>query len=298
MRRMLVLLNARAGVLIDRGTADLQDIVRRALAGAAREIDVELAQGKAIVRAIEAAARGPHDALVVGGGDGSVSVAARALAGSGKALGVLPLGTLNLLGKDLGMPPGLKDALAALAATEPRQIDLASVNGRPFHTLSGIGFFSQMAQAREEARGVWAGRAFGVCLAFVRAVRRTGRFTLDLEIDGRPQQFDAFAALVTNNRFGADWRRARLDEGVLEIHVAEEQGALARIGAGVNLVTGGWRESEGIRSFTAREVVIGHRRRRAWVATDGERMRERLPLRYRIEPKALTVLRLPAAATG
>src|SRR5688572_14437989 len=101
MRRMLVLLNVRAGALLDRGTADLHNIVRNALAGVAPEIDVELAEGMAIVRAIEVAARGPHDALVVGGGDGSVSIAARALAGSGKALGVLPLGTLNLLGKDL-----------------------------------------------------------------------------------------------------------------------------------------------------------------------------------------------------
>ncbi|HEX2216641.1 MAG TPA: diacylglycerol kinase, partial [Xanthobacteraceae bacterium] len=184
----------------------------------------------------------------------------------------------------------LDEALAALADAKPRQIDLASVNGRYFHTLSGVGFFSQMARAREETRGLWAGRLLSVGLAFMRAVRRTGRFTLDLEIDGRRQTVDAFAALVTNNRFGDDWRRARVDEGVLELHVAEEQGALARISAGVGLISGNWRNNEGVHSFTAREVVITHQRRRTWVATDGERVREHFPLRYRIEPKALSVL--------
>ena len=62
--------------------------------------------------------------------------------------------------------------------------------------------------------------------------------------------------LITNNRFGPDWRRERLDEGVLEILIAENAGALAKLKASADLVTGGWRESEGIRSIVAREVTI------------------------------------------
>ena len=226
-----------------------------------------------------------------------MSCAVAALAGSDKTLGVLPFGTLNLLATDLGMPSKPADAIAALAGAKPRRIDLASVGGRPFHSLSGLGFFSQMARAREEVRGHPFGRFLGVGLAAFRALRRTGTFTLEISADGRHYTLDALAVLVTNNRFGPDWRRARLDEGMLEILIAENAGALAKLKASADLVTGDWRESEGIRSIVAREVTISRHRRRVWTATDGELSREPIPLRYRIVPGALNVLSVERVMT-
>lgn len=99
--------------------------------------------------------------------------------------------------------------------------------------------------------------------------------------------------LVTNNRFGRDWRRGRLDGGVLEVHIAQTQGALGMIKTSADLLTGAWRDNPEIQSFSARELTIGHRRRRAWAATDGELAREAVPLRYEMLPGALNVLALP-----
>jgi diacylglycerol kinase family enzyme len=101
--------------------------------------------------------------------------------------------------------------------------------------------------------------------------------------------------LVTNNRFGPDWRRPSLDEGVLEIHIAEHAGALSKLKASANLLTGAWRnddDTDGIRSFVARHVAIGRKRRRTFAATDGELRREYIPMRYEMRPRALTVLSL------
>ncbi len=240
--------------------------------------------------AIRQAARGLHDTIIIGGGDGSVSCAVAALAGSDKTLGVLPFGTLNLLATDLGMPAKPADAIDALAGAKPRRIDLANVGGRPFHSLSGLGFFSQMARAREEVRGHALGRFLGVGLAAIRALRRTATFTLEISADDRREHIDALAVLVTNNRFGQDWRRERLDAGTLEILIAENSGALAKLKAGADLVTGNWRESDGIRSIVAREVTILRHRRRVWTATDGELSREPIPLHYRSVPGALNAL--------
>lgn len=287
MRRTLVLLNSRAGTLLDRGV----DQVRHDLQGMRGEaVELRLLRPRHIVRALTEAAQGPYDTVVVGGGDGSVSCAVNALAGTGKALGVLPLGTLNLLARDLGMPMEIGAAMAALATAVPRRIDLAGLNGRAFHSLSGLGFFSQMARAREEVRGHPLGRLVGVGLAALRALRRAGRFALEISVDGRVERVDALAVLVTNNRFSREWRRPRLDAGMLEIHIAMDAGAMGRLKASADLLTGAWRDNPGIRSIAAREVAISHLRARTWAATDGELGRERVPLRYTVMPGALTVL--------
>jgi diacylglycerol kinase family enzyme len=290
MHNVLVVLNDRAGALLDRDTAEARREVESALRVGDRNIEVVLERGEGILRAIERGAAGGYDTLIVGGGDGSVSCAADRLAGKPVALGVLPLGTLNLLARDLRMPAELPEALAALSAARPRTIDLASLNGRRFHSISGLGFFSQMARAREEARNL-PGRLLRVGAAALRAFFRTGHFTLEFDIDGRARRMQAYAALVTCNRFGGDdWRRDALDGGVLEIHIAEEEGALGRLKAGAGMLAGGWRSNKGIHSFTAQRVRIGSVRGRSWVATDGELRRERMPLDFAIEPRALTVL--------
>jgi diacylglycerol kinase family enzyme len=290
MRRIFVVLNERAGSLLNRDGGEVRTAVTSALKGPGREVEVVLARGRHICDAIDGALAADYDTLVVGGGDGSVSYAARKLAGSERTLGVLPLGTINLLGRDLGMPPELEAALAALADAETRRIDLGVLNDRPFHTLSGVGFFSQMARAREEVRNL-PGRLLQVATAAARALARTGRFTLDIAIDGRMRRIDTYAVLVTSNCFGGpDWRRSALDAGMLEIHIATDEGALGRLKAGADLLTGTWRNNPGIRSYTAREVSIASGRGRAWVATDGELMREKTPLRYAVRPRALSVL--------
>jgi diacylglycerol kinase family enzyme len=293
MKQVLVLLNARAGTLLDLGATRVVDEIKSVLRPHCERLDVRLLAPREMRRAIADAAVGRHDTVIVGGGDGSVSAAVAAFSGSDRALGVLPFGTMNLLARDLGMPTGPQAAVAALAAAVPRRIDLAEINGRPFHTLSGLGFFSHMARAREEVRGHPLGRLASVLLAGLRALRRTAPFSIDVVVDGRRERVTALAALVTSNRFASDWRRPRLDEGVLEMHIVEDQGTLTKLKASAALLAGSWREEPDIRHIVAREITVASARRHTHASTDGELVRERLPLRYRVLPEALTVLSAP-----
>jgi len=294
MKHVLVLLNARAGTLLDIGTERIVGAIESALKPHCERLDIRLLKPRALGRAIADAAIGAHDTVIVGGGDGSVSAAVAAFSGGDKVLGVLPFGTMNLLARDLGMPADPRAAVAALATAVPRRIDLAELNGRPFHTLSGLGFFSHMARAREEVRGHPLGRLVSVLLAWFRALRRTAPFGIDIVIDGKRERVTALAALVTNNRFAPDWRRPRLEEGLLEMHLVEEQGTLTKLKASAALLTGAWRRGPGIRNLAARDITVASGRRHTHAATDGELVRERLPLRYRTLPGALMVLSVHA----
>ncbi|WP_428030670.1 diacylglycerol/lipid kinase family protein [Ancylobacter sp.] len=299
MAHLLVLLNANAGTVLDRDAEEVRRLVADGLDGDGRTVDVQLLRGKELVRAIKASGTGAHETVIVGGGDGSVSLAVQSLEGSDKTLGILPLGTLNLLATDIGMPRDLDAAIRALREATVAEIDLATLNGRRFHTISGMGFFSQMARARETARRWKLWRFLAVAIAAIFAVRRSGRFDLEVTVDGTPHRFQAFAALLSVNRFtGPGWRRARLDEGVLELNVAEDRGGLALLKAGADMVADTWRDNPGIISLTGREIVLARpARARSWVSTDGELGREDMPLTYKIVPRALKLL-IPPAADG
>jgi diacylglycerol kinase family enzyme len=297
MRHVVVLLNARAGTLINIGAARIVDQIEATLRPHCEWLDVRVLKPRALRRAIGEAAIGPQDTVIVGGGDGSVSAAVAAFSGGDKVLGVLPFGTMNLFARDLGMPADPRAAVAALARAAPCRIGLAEVNGRPFHTLSGLGFFSHVARAREEVRGHPLGRFASLVLAWFRALRRTAPFSIDIVVEGRRERVTALAALVTNNRFAPDWRRPRLDEGLLEMHIVEQQGTLTKLKASAALVAGAWRDEPGIRSLVARDITVASGRRHTHASTDGELVRERLPLRYRALPGALSVLSVDGMAT-
>jgi diacylglycerol kinase family enzyme len=291
----LVLLNARAGALIDAGADHVREALVSSLKGRSDGVEIRLVRPAYLKDEIQRAAQSDISTLIVGGGDGSAGCAAHALAGSTKTLGVLPFGTMNLFATDLGMPADIEQAIERLGDARPKKIDLARLNGRHFHSLSGLGFFSQMAKAREEVRGHKLGRLVGVGLAALRALRRTSPFTLDIRTENRREHVEALAVLVTNNRFGPNWRRPVLDEGLLEIHIVEHAGALSKLKASANLLAGTWRnddDTDGIRSMTARHVAIGRTRHRTFASTDGELGREYIPLRYDMRPGALTVLSL------
>lgn len=292
MSDLLVLLNANAGTLLDRDAEEVRSLIADGLDGNGRTVEVRLLRGRELLEAIRGSGRGEHETVIVGGGDGSVSLAVQSLEGSGKTLGILPLGTLNLLATDIGMPRDLPAAILALRDAQAAEIDVATLNGRRFHTISGMGFFSQMARARETARRWKLWRFLAVAIAAAYALRRSGRFELEVTVDGVPRRFDAFAALLSVNRFtGPGWRRARLDEGILELTVAEDRGGLALLKAGADMVTDNWRDNPGIISLTGREIVLRRpNRARSWVSTDGELGREEMPLTYRVVPRGLKLL--------
>lgn len=289
-RRIAVLLNAKAGAVLDAGADTMRDALREGL-HKSEHLDIQVLPPKQLIAAIAGLKKSDHDLVVIGGGDGSVNAAAQTLAGTGKTLGILPFGTLNLLARDLGIPDNPQDAIAALARSETQTIDLARLNGRYFHSMSGIGFFSQMARAREELRSM-PGKVMRMASAAIRAFSRTGRFAIAVKTDTCQEEMDCYALLVTCNAFTEEgWRRESLCGGVLEVHAAKDRHAFDRIAAMSDLLTGRWRDNPNIRTFKATQVQVNTARRRIWVSTDGELRREDLPLRYEISPQALKVLR-------
>src|SRR3954447_9459991 len=131
--RLKIILNSNAGTLTgldpEAAAVDLAAIFRNH----GHEAEAQTLPGKAAVDAIERACGEPSvEAIVVGGGDGTVSFAAAAAARCGKTLGILPLGTMNLFARSLGIPLEMTAAAEAVAGGEVVAVDIGEVNGRLF----------------------------------------------------------------------------------------------------------------------------------------------------------------------
>src|SRR5215213_6788735 len=88
----------------------------------------------------------PEEVSVVAvGGDGTVHEVAAACAGTGRTMGVLPVGSGNDYVKALGVGTGLRRALKVIFEGKVRVVDTAEVNGVPFNNGLGIGFDAEVA---------------------------------------------------------------------------------------------------------------------------------------------------------
>ena len=85
------------------------------------------------------------DLLIAGGGDGTLSLAARHLAYRDVALGIVPLGTTNNFARTLGIPLSVAGAVGLLTRGKVADVDLGQVNGTFFANLVSVGLSGHVA---------------------------------------------------------------------------------------------------------------------------------------------------------
>ncbi len=83
--------------------------------------------------------------VIVGGGDGAMTVAADVLAHEKCVLGVLPLGTGNSFALTLGIDDKLENAIDVIVARRVLRVDLGTVNGKHFANFATIGLSAEIA---------------------------------------------------------------------------------------------------------------------------------------------------------
>jgi YegS/Rv2252/BmrU family lipid kinase len=283
-----------AAVILNRHKGDPK-VVSAALADAGLKAQVEAVDGDDIEdRAREALKRGAR-LIVVGGGDGSVSRAAQAVAGSEAALGILPLGTLNHLARDLGLPAELKQAAGVLADGKVRTIDVAEVNERVFVNNAAIGLYPLMVIDREaQQRRLGRSKRLAMLVASLRTLANFHNQRLTLCANGGNAQVDTPLLFVGNNDYqlslpGAG-QRERIDQGRLCAMVLRKKNAPGFLAAVGRALLGLTRDDDMVRLEDVEQLRVESARSTIALALDGETLTMRPPLTFRIHPKALRVM--------
>jgi len=282
------------------GTAkgDDEEKARIAAAFAAHDVeaDIRLTDPADLPDAFRDAAAAPGlDAVVAAGGDGTVSCAAGHLAGTGRPLGVLPLGTLNHLARDAGIPTTIEEAAGVIAAGHRRAIDVAEVNGRVFANNSSVGLYPDMVRLRE-AQQERAGRSkrLAMLLASLASLRSFRRHRLWISAPGLEAPVRTPLLFVGNNRYQVNLfalgRRERLDGGELCLYAIRARSRAHLLWAGIRGIFGKLDQQRDFVTAYVAEAEIASDRPALTLSVDGETILMETPLRYRIRPGALTLI--------
>ncbi|MDR3329322.1 MAG: diacylglycerol kinase family lipid kinase [Prevotellaceae bacterium] len=231
-----------------------------------------------------------YDVVVAIGGDGTVNEVAQALAGSGAALGIVPIGSGNGLARHLHIPMRPRRALKFIREAQARQVDYGLINGTPFFCTAGVGFDALIGNrfAQAGSRGVGT---------YVRKILREYIFYkpsyYDLTIDGATIRRKAFLITFAN---ASQWGNnayiapaASISDGMLDVVVLSEFPLYKTPEVGLQLFTKRIDKLRYVEIFKCRSAVV-RCARESYVHFDGEPAQANSCVEVQLVHRALSVL--------
>lgn len=294
-QRFNILINKDSGAVRRLGTEGVETVI------SASPINIKsliFAKGNEIGERFEKL-RSSEYPVLLGGGDGTIAYAVRYFQPAQKPFGILPMGTMNLMAGDLGIPVQLDAALTGYAkGIREIHVDMAEVNGHPFLCCAALGVMPKASIFRESKRHHPDAILLPQLTIFVlKCLERTHRQKLKVEMDGQKYRFKTAAFLVSNNQYAAEGEgdvagamRDKLNTGLLGVYHIAPRNFWERLLLLLHLKTGGWTIDPYVREYTAREVKISSHHAKEWVSLDGEPMELQMPLQFKMYPGQLPLI--------
>ena len=291
--RVMAIVNSGAGSG-SAGEIDAEEL-RRLFRDAGIEADVRVVPGDRVGEAAEEALRSGVDAMVAGGGDGTIRAVAARLAGGPIPLGVLPLGTLNHFARDLGIPLDLPGAIRVIADGTIHHLDVGEVNGEVFVNNSVLGFYPPVVKVRDrERQEMQRGKWTATISAAFKVLPRHPPLRIRVRAGEQDLERETLFAFIGNNEYEMSafsyGARSRLDSGNLYLYIAKIRDGLDLAGLLLLSLFKDVKATDRLDCLSAPELTIELEQRTVPVYLDGEVTVLETPLRYRNRVKDLRVI--------
>jgi len=186
------------------------------------ELQLTRSPGHAQVLAKQAVEDG-FEVVVAAGGDGTLNEVVNGIAGADVALGLLPVGTINVFALELGFPTDLERAIRILRKGKIKKLDLAYANDRFFIQLAGVGLDAQIV-AKTDLR---LKKSWGPLSYVFTAGQIIGKQPPVLEIEtAEGKQMEGSFVLIGNGRYYGGrftfFPTANMQDGLLDVCVFQK----------------------------------------------------------------------------
>lgn len=263
---------------------------------AGHQVECHVVAGDKVVETMEKAASTPGvEALIAGGGDGTISAAAGIAWKAQIALGVVPAGTMNLFARSLKLPLDIWQVLDALAEGTPEHIDIASANGRSFVHQFSAGLHARMVRYRNSMTfGSRLGKMRASVRAAVGVMLNPPEFEVEFNVEGKRGYRKVSAISVSNNEFGRDplMYADDLTRGHLGFYIAEPLKPAGVAKLTYDILRGRLKENAAVTAMTATQLELHFPRHRHDVrcVIDGELLPMKRDVMLKIHAGELKVL--------
>jgi diacylglycerol kinase (ATP) len=292
VREAVIIGNPNSGSAGDEGYLE-----RFAEALRAGGLEVEVLNTERPDHATELAAAAGDRLVVAAGGDGTVNEVVNGLS-EGATLGILPLGTANVLARELGLPLKPEDACERLLSGTAFRMDVGVATDeegteRRFACMAGIGFDANVVREVTPRFKRYL-RSLAFPLVALKVYLQGDQPDLHV-VDGGTTRVAQFVVVANGRYYGGEFEMAEgvsLTSGELEVVLIEKVGLLMRPDILARILAKSPLD-RAMKSFTSRGIVArspAARGVRVPVQIDGE-VWGRLPMSFRIEPAAIEVIR-------
>jgi diacylglycerol kinase (ATP) len=236
------------------------------------------------------------DRVIAAGGDGTIRMVADRLAQSAIPMAVVPLGTGNLLARNLDIPLPEDEALEVAFGDHTRDIDLikVTVDGAPSEHFAVIGGLGVDAMIMDETSPDLKD-TIGAGAYFIAAAKALGRTPIDMQItldDHRPRHRNAMICAIGNVGTLAGNLTlipgARPDDGRLDVYVASPHRLSHWLRVLLRLITRRPRTDDRVDQWQATQVEVRLKHPDPY-QLDGDVVGDCRSLRAEVCPRALTV---------
>ena len=192
---VLAVLNPVAG---RRRHDGFRDVLAR-LEAAGLDVDLRITSGRGDAERLASGAASLGFTMVLAaGGDGTVNEILNGLAAASLPLAIYPLGTTNVLAREIGMPRDPSSFARLLYATPPGQAWIGEIAGRRFAIMASVGFDAHVVAAVDEKLKRRIGKGAYVAAAARHLLRHVSD-SYGVTIDGR--RYEAAAVVIAKGRY-------------------------------------------------------------------------------------------------
>jgi len=259
---------------------------------------VRITNGPGEARALaEEAVLNGCERVVAAGGDGTINEVVNGLAGSPTALGLLPLGTMNVFATELGLPIGnLRKCWEVIEHGHIQAVDLLRANDHHFVQLAGVGFDAQIVAATSFDFK----KSLGPLSYVISATQIASNKPPLLSVRGGGGTREGSFVLIGNGRYYGGpfvlFKDARIDDGMLDVLIFKNLGYLDIVRYLQAIVLGNHTALSDVEYFQTAQVRVTSLGP-VPVEVDGDVIGT-LPVTFKVAPKSLRVLIPRAASQG
>jgi YegS/Rv2252/BmrU family lipid kinase len=262
--------------------------------------ELHMTKGPADATAIAEALAETHELVVSAGGDGTMNEVLQGVCRANArrkpgekhtALGVLPLGTMNVFSVELKLPGrDIEACWREITSGKRREVDLWMANDMYFAQLAGVGLDAQIVQETS-----WeAKKKFGPLSYVMSAVNVLMRHPprLHVKIEGRAPMLGTVVLVGNGKHYGGPFplfRHASHNDGILDLLIFRGLGGMEFLQMLRGMLLDGYQECEDLDYIQTSEFTVTSDHAEAPVELDGELTELTAPVVFRSAPFRLSV---------